>query len=204
MSIQSGFFRFTNFTGSTITKGWAKHWTTDWGTDGPIDLANLPQGASTIKIPFKTSTSNKDRWAFSVETKDGSKWSCDEHNCGFEDEDQGGTVTLSCNVAKSNATFHIKMPESSGCDTSADSKYIDNVAEGSGASVADYCKVEPGIVLIAEGIQKIVDASLTGPAKIGVDTAFGILEAALSAPCNNSESAATPCEEKRYSSMKTR
>lgn len=53
----------------------------------------------------------------------------------------------------------------------------------------EYCKVEPGIVTIVQGLQQIADAFVSGSAPLGVDIAFSTLQAALKSPCSNADSA---------------
>lgn len=103
--------------GSDIVSGSAKHWTTDWGTEN-LDLAGLANGDTSLTTAFKTSTSDTDRWAFSVQCDDGSSYSVDEKDCGFEHSDMGGTVTLQAVVANGSRTLQIIMPESSNCSCS--------------------------------------------------------------------------------------
>lgn len=49
-----------------------------------------------------------------------------------------------------------------------------------------YCQIEPGIVTIVQGVQKIVDVYVSGPTKVSIDAAFALLVVALQAPCTNS------------------
>jgi len=118
MSLWMGHFTFQNNLGGTITSGTAKHWTTDYGTE-EIDLSGLEDGATSLAVDLKTSTSNKDRWSFTA--KVGSKtYSVDEKQCGFEFEDAGKTVRLQAVIGGGDGTFNVIMPVSSSCDTSFD------------------------------------------------------------------------------------
>lgn len=140
MTKYAGFYTFTNFTGETITSGWAKHWTTDYGTDGPISLDGMPSGATSPKHTLVTSSTNKDRWAFSLTTATGKSWHVTEKDCAFWSEDNNGTVELSVVVAGGAADFHIKPPESGACDTGASSGVATGVAMGlAGAHAPGGC-----------------------------------------------------------------
>jgi hypothetical protein len=117
MSMYAGYFCFQNMFGQDIVTGTAKHWTTDWGTE-TLTLDGLASGDQSVSLAFKTSSSNIDRWAFSVTLLNGKKYSVDEKDCGFESEDSGKTVILQAVVSGTDRTFNVIMPESSSCDCS--------------------------------------------------------------------------------------
>ncbi|KID81153.1 hypothetical protein MAJ_11420, partial [Metarhizium majus ARSEF 297] len=116
-SIWGGYFSFTNQLGQDITSGTAKHWTTDFGTE-QIDLSGLANGQTSLSKALTTSTSNKDRWAFTATLKDGTEYQVGEKDCGFETEDSGLTVRLQAIIAGGEKSFYISMPKSSDCSTS--------------------------------------------------------------------------------------
>lgn len=116
-SLWGGYFAFQNGLGGDIETGWAKHWTTDWGEE-KIVLDGLGKGDQSLSQQFKTSTSNKDRWAFYAKLTDGTEYSVAEKQCGYESSDAGKTVILQPIVSGSSRTFNVIMPESSSCDMS--------------------------------------------------------------------------------------
>lgn len=117
-SVYAGYFCFQNQLGQTIDTGWCKHWTSDYGTDGPIMLDGLAHGDTSQVITLKTSTTNRDHWMFWVKLTDGNIYSVGDHACGFESDDSGKTVILQPCIAGSDRTFNIIMPESSSCNCS--------------------------------------------------------------------------------------
>lgn len=117
MATYSGYYQFTNFTGETIVKGHVNHWTTEYGINGPIEFTNLADGDSTDKVDLKTDSSSKDHWSVDIQTSSGTRWHCPSKECGFEEEDADGTVVLSITQGDGEATFMVKMPVSSNCDT---------------------------------------------------------------------------------------
>lgn len=116
-STWGGYFSFTNQLGSEITKGYAGHRTTDFGTVS-IDLAGLGKDQTSLSQAFVTSTTNTDRWSFSATLPDGTTYGKFEKNCGFEKEDAGQTVRLQAIIKEGTHSFYIAMPKSSDCSTS--------------------------------------------------------------------------------------
>lgn len=117
MSMFAGYFKFQNMTGQKITKGSCGHWTTDWGRSD-IDLSGLEAGGMSEAKDFTTSSSNRDRWTFDITLADGKSYRCQEHACGFESEDNGGTVILQVIVKGDSHSFHMIMPRSNSCSSS--------------------------------------------------------------------------------------
>ncbi len=116
-SLWSGYFAFQNMLGGDISSGTAEHWTTDWGKE-TVDLSGLTNGNQSLSQPFKTSTTDVDRWGFSVTMTDGTQYSLGEKDCGFENDDAGGTVILQATWANGSGTLQIIMPKSSNCSGS--------------------------------------------------------------------------------------
>lgn len=116
-STWGGYFSFTNQLGGDIKSGFAKHWTSDYGTES-IDLAGLGQDQTSLSRAFTTSTTNTDRWAFSATLTNGRTYKVDEKQCGFETEDSGQTVRLQAIINGDTHSFYISMPKSSDCSTS--------------------------------------------------------------------------------------
>src|SRR5437762_2719687 len=116
MAQYAGYFEFQNQFEQPIVGGYARHSTTDWGTE-TLTFDAIPVGEETLTIPFKTSSSNKDRWAFSVKLADGNYCGVSEKICGFEQDDNGKVVTLQPVRVKDKkpGTFNIIMPETSSC-----------------------------------------------------------------------------------------
>ena len=112
----SGTFCFQNTLNGTISSGWAKHWTTDYGTE-TIDLTGLANNELSASVPFTTSSSNTDHWAFEA-TVGGITYSVADKHCGFESEDAGGEVILA--AFYQFLQFYVGMPVSSGCECSID------------------------------------------------------------------------------------
>lgn len=71
----------------------------------------MKQGDSSQKVPISTQTSSKDRWSVSFLNSSG-ELRTGQENCGFESEDNGGTVTVNLGSEE----FDIVMPKSSSCD----------------------------------------------------------------------------------------
>jgi hypothetical protein len=109
MSTYSGYFIVTNNTGGTITSCVASHIASGQPT-ATLQPCTLANGQSSEKVPFTTESSSKDRWSVSF-INSGNELRTGQENCGFESEDQGGTVTL--NLAPED--FDVEMPVSSSC-----------------------------------------------------------------------------------------
>lgn len=99
-----------NNTGGQITSCIVSHVCSGQPTStfGP---ATMQQGDSSDKIGLSTQTSSKDRWSVSFLNSLG-ELRTGQENCGFESDDQGGTVTINLGSEE----FDIVMPKSSSCD----------------------------------------------------------------------------------------
>jgi hypothetical protein len=96
---------------TTPISGWVTHSTSDWDST-TVTFNNLPVGAKTPAQTIWTSTSDTDHWSYSITDGSGYTWT-GEKDCGFESEDNNGTVN--CNFQASGPTFHVIMPQSSSC-----------------------------------------------------------------------------------------
>lgn len=112
----SATFSFQNNLGGTIDDGWAKHWTSDYGTQ-QIDLAGLANGATSSTMGFMTSTSNTDHWAFQAMVG-GTIYGVNDKSCGVEPIDANQNVQLAAFLQSS--LFVIGTPESASCQTEFD------------------------------------------------------------------------------------
>jgi len=111
MSQYHGYFKVISQWPSAIT-GTAQHRTTDYGTT-VLSFTNLqPGAASAVSAQFTTSTTNVDRWSISFTDASGRLYTANG-NCGFESEDNNGTVQLLPNFPEME--LMIVMPVSSGC-----------------------------------------------------------------------------------------
>jgi hypothetical protein len=109
MSTYTGYFVVINNTGATITNVAVTHYTTDFGAN-TFHTSSLPDATTSPPTPLKTSTSNKDRWSVAFIGAGGQLFTGQE-NCGFESEDNGGTVRVILNPED----WDIYMPVSSPC-----------------------------------------------------------------------------------------
>lgn len=110
MSEYTGNMLVSNSWTTPIT-GWVTHSTSDWDST-TVTFNNLAVGAETGSQEIWTSTSNTDTWTYSITDGSGYTWTGSK-NCGFESEDDGGTVN--CNFQASGPTFNVIMPQSSSC-----------------------------------------------------------------------------------------
>jgi hypothetical protein len=95
----------------TPISGKVTHHTSDW-PDTEIVFTNLAVGATTPPQSITTSTSNTDHWQYSMTDGSGYTWS-GEKDCGFESEDDGGTVTIAFDAQEMQ--LQVNMPKSSSC-----------------------------------------------------------------------------------------
>jgi hypothetical protein len=114
MSTSTGQFVVTNNTGGTITNCIVSH-VCSGQTTTTFGPAPLNEGqSSNPATPLSTQSSSKDRWSVSFLNSLGELMTGQE-NCGFESEDQGGTVTINLGSEK----FDIVMPKSSSCNNNS-------------------------------------------------------------------------------------
>ena len=99
----------TNNTGTTITNCIVCHVCSGQPTT-ISDALTLTQGSASQKYAMSTQSSSKDRWSVSF-VANGQLYTGYE-TCGFESEDQGGTVNLNLGAED----FDVVMPSSSSCD----------------------------------------------------------------------------------------
>jgi hypothetical protein len=109
MSTYSGNFVVNNNTGATITDCIVCHVCSGQKTT-LTGTMTLNQGQSSDKFPIWTQSSSKDRWSVSF-VGNGQLFTGYE-TCGFESEDNNGTVTINLGAED----FSIVMPSSSSCD----------------------------------------------------------------------------------------
>lgn len=113
MSTYTGNFVVLNNTGGQITNCIVSHVCSGQPTStyGP---GTLQEGQTSAPIGLSTQTSSKDRWSVSFLNSLGELYTGQE-NCGFESEDNGGTVTINLGSEE----FDIVMPKSSSCDNNS-------------------------------------------------------------------------------------
>lgn len=118
MSGYVGLMQVTNKLWAPIT-GYVEHYTTDYGTTR-VNFTNLAVGATTQPpLGIATSSSNKDRWSYSITLAGVS--STGSMNCGYESEDSPKTVTVAfAGPDRDDAEFQVKMPTSSSCSDGMD------------------------------------------------------------------------------------
>jgi len=211
--VLSGKFSFNNATGYKITSGKAYHWTTN-GCSAKIDLSGLPNGATSIEVPFITTSSTPDHWVFYLTLDNGDTFCsaplrdrCTYHNNNtnvglqlaviYEDDvyvSNTYSINMSNDVHSRFTTANYNSTDcgydtNRTCDGTDVDKYNSEVEQLllshiKAEDTSTYCEILPGLTDILHGVESIIDDFIPSSARPGVDLAFTALIGAMKLPCD--------------------